>query len=217
MEMSTNATCTIQGTRSPEGFHYDQDPPEGALFKIAFLLKETLRACEGGRVTKTQCCYEEKIIDIRYAHVQDMNRLQQVVYNVLHNDLRMDSQVATRAKVNVATEIRNKVLPTSDNNHFFWTYLLELHIDCIVMKPSNGPGPTGEHGFTRLLERIRNDECSICADEFDSPTDIIVTTCHHAFDRACIMQWLNRRSTKTCPTCRADLSTMVGGPVNFPR
>ncbi|KAF3772904.1 RING-H2 finger protein [Nymphaea thermarum] len=207
MDISCNATCTIQSTRPPEG-GYDEAPPDGALFKIGFLLKDTLRACEGSRVTKTQCCYEQKIISIRYAQVQDMDRFQQVVYNVLHNDLCMDSQVATRAKVNVATEIRNKVLPTSNNNAFFWTYLVELHLDCTVTKGSNQPGPTGEHGFNRLLERISDDECSICADEFDSPTDIIVTTCHHTFDRACILQWLNQRSTKTCPTCRADLSTM---------
>ncbi|KAF3785315.1 hypothetical protein EJ110_NYTH28281 [Nymphaea thermarum] len=213
MDISCNATCTIQEALSPEECDYDEDTAYGDVFKIGFLLKDKLKVFEGRRVTKNQCCYEQQIINFLHRQVQNREHLQQVVYNILHNDLGMDSQVATRAKVNVATAIRNKVLPIAEDNH--WIYLLEIHIDCTTTMRSQSPGPTGEHGYDRLLERIDDDECNICADEFDTPPDIIVTTCHHTFDRSCIMRWLKEQNTKTCPTCRTDLSTMVGSPMDF--
>jgi len=47
---------------------------------------------------------------------------------------------------------------------------------------------------------LKKDTCSICLDEFQLETNLIILTCKHVFHEECITAWLKQHGN--CPTCR---------------
>ncbi|KAK5124077.1 hypothetical protein LTR85_002274 [Meristemomyces frigidus] len=48
-------------------------------------------------------------------------------------------------------------------------------------------------------------DCSICAETLADPVSL---PCHHIFDKACIVHWLEMPGKNTCPSCRRPLFDM---------
>ncbi|KAF3777716.1 hypothetical protein EJ110_NYTH45302 [Nymphaea thermarum] len=135
-----------------------------------------------GVVTKRQCCYEQKTITMYSSQANGLDYIQQLAYRTLHDDMDMDPEAAEKAKYEVATTIRDKILPARNRYPPLSTILLEIHVDCTLEVSDKEAGePSGEHGFSRLLEYLGNDDCAICLEEFDSTNHIVVTTCHHTY------------------------------------
>jgi hypothetical protein len=49
---------------------------------------------------------------------------------------------------------------------------------------------------------LKNDECSICLERFDSHEYLKVLPCHHGFHQPCLKDWFLKYNA-TCPLCRA--------------
>jgi len=45
--------------------------------------------------------------------------------------------------------------------------------------------------------------CSICCDDFDDTSEIVITDCNHCYHQSCIEEWFKRKTN--CPICRKDL------------
>ena len=61
-------------------------------------------------------------------------------------------------------------------------------------------------------ELERDDECPVCADEFEAGDQIVtLPDCRHTFHAACVFQWLELQSN--CPMCRSSI-TLGGTPVS---
>jgi hypothetical protein len=56
--------------------------------------------------------------------------------------------------------------------------------------------------------RIINDSCAICLDEFEEGEPLRVLPCRHGFHRACIDPWLDNRSD-LCPICKSSILAAV--------
>ncbi|KAF3772165.1 E3 ubiquitin-protein ligase [Nymphaea thermarum] len=190
MDIDIRVRGSIAGTRRPE-----EDSrvslERGNQVKIGFFLKDILMVIGAD------------------------DRIKQLAYRTLHDHMDMDSQAAEDAKSEVATTIRDKVLSARNNIQSQETILLEIHVECTIEIRNEEAGePSGEHGCNRLVERLDNESCAICHNEFNSAGDISVTTCHHTFHRLCLFQWLYR-GTRTCPICRANQAPIVGGQISF--
>ena len=53
------------------------------------------------------------------------------------------------------------------------------------------------------IEDIKENECSICLEEYNRDKDIIKLKCNHEYHKECIKMWLN--INKICPQCRGDI------------
>ncbi|KAF3773394.1 E3 ubiquitin-protein ligase [Nymphaea thermarum] len=210
--MAIGVTGNIAGAQP----HEDGSRVPSQRVKIGFFLKDTLKVIdEDGEVTKEQCCYEQKTVTIYSSQVNDLDRIKQLAYRTLHDDMNMDSESAEEAKSVVATTIRDKVLPARNSYPRLSTILLEIRVACTIEKRDEEAGdPSGEHGYDRLLERLDDDDCPICRSEFDSTDNIVVTACHHTYHRSCLFQLLCR-SNFSCPMCRSDLAPIIGGALRF--
>ena len=70
--------------------------------------------------------------------------------------------------------------------------------------------PPATEDFIRGLRPVRfggsncvEDTCSICLNQFEQDTEIIILPCRHGFHPNCIDQWLRLHSE--CPSCRHKL------------
>ena len=56
----------------------------------------------------------------------------------------------------------------------------------------------------------KEDECSICYNLLNDPTQIVITNCNHIFHLECIQKWQNVQIDfrKTCPNCRTRMTIM---------
>ena len=70
--------------------------------------------------------------------------------------------------------------------------------------------PPATEAFISNLRPVRyggsdcvEDTCSICLDQFEDNTEIIILPCRHGFHQHCIDQWLRLHSE--CPSCRHKL------------
>lgn len=189
---------------------------KGPLFKIGFLLRETLKVCgegEKAEVAMSQCCYEQHFISIYSSELKDMNRLEQIVYDALHDGMHMNEQMAKEAKTSVATAIAY----SDESDHpSCCTFEMEVVIHFLITKKHGPPDmPSGEHGHQELKRRIETENCSICLEDCSKEKNIVVTICHHLYHTGCIFQWL-KRGSHTCPICRSDLGPMVGKRMTIP-
>ena len=53
------------------------------------------------------------------------------------------------------------------------------------------------------IEDIKENECSICLEEYNRDKDIIKLNCNHEYHRKCIKEWL--KINKNCPQCRKNI------------
>ncbi|XP_031475458.1 E3 ubiquitin ligase BIG BROTHER-related-like [Nymphaea colorata] len=220
MEIDIEVTGSIEEINPPEVI-----PPvgRGFLVKIGFFLNDTLKVMgeDDDEVMKAQRCYEQKIVTRYSTQLRDASYVQQLVYNTLHDDMDMDPEAAEKAKAKVARTIMSKMEVASNNNSSLWTVFLEIRVECTIEISDEEAGePSGEHGCNRLLERLNNDDCSICREDFDSTDHIVVTTCHHTYHSSCLCRWFARgthtsRGSYTCPNCRSDLAPVAGLPIKF--
>ncbi|KAF3771836.1 hypothetical protein EJ110_NYTH59398 [Nymphaea thermarum] len=212
MATDIDVSGSIAGVQLPE----DGNRVSSQRVKIGFFLKDTLKVIdENGEVTKSQCCCEQKTITIYSSQVNDLDRIKQLAYRTLHDDMDMNAEAAEEAKSEVATTIRDKVVPARDSYPPLSTILLEIRVGCTIEKRDEQAGdPSGEHGYDRLLERLYEDDCGICHREFDSDDHIVVTTCQHTFHRSCLFQLLYR-GIFPCRMCGSDLAPIFGVPIRF--
>jgi len=54
-----------------------------------------------------------------------------------------------------------------------------------------------------INEKLKNQTCSICLDEYKSRQHYVKLGCNHGFHKKCIIKWL-KSYNKTCPICRSD-------------
>ena len=52
-------------------------------------------------------------------------------------------------------------------------------------------------------------QCTICLEDFMDQTDVLVTSCDHAYHKMCIINWLEK--SHMCPLCRHDLKMSAPG------
>ncbi|KAF3781397.1 hypothetical protein EJ110_NYTH34392 [Nymphaea thermarum] len=207
MEIHIKVKGSIAKTQPPpEAIH----PAESEfLVNIGFFLEDTLNVLgEDGEVTKSQCCYEQKIITTYSTEICDVSYVEQLAYNTLHIDMDMNPEAAEKAKAEVARTIMSKMEVVRNDNPSLWKVFLEMHVECTINISDEEDGePSGEHGCELLLERLADDDCAICCEEFDSTDHIVVTTCHHTYHRLCLFKWLFR-GIYSCPTCRSNLASL---------
>ncbi|KAF3780699.1 hypothetical protein EJ110_NYTH21901 [Nymphaea thermarum] len=219
MEIDIEVTGSIVEMRPPEANH---PVDRGFLVKIRFFLNDTLKVMgENDEVMKAQRCYEQKIVTRYSTQICDASYVEQLAYNTLHNDMDMDSEAAEMAKAKVARTIMSNMEVARINNSSLWTIFLEIRVECTIeITDEEADEPSGEHGCDRLLDRLDNNDRSICREEFDSTDHIIVTTCHHTYHCACLFRWFARgpptsSGSYTCPNCRSDLASIAGLPIKF--
>ncbi|KAF3781403.1 Cysteine-rich repeat secretory protein 15 [Nymphaea thermarum] len=184
----------------PEAIH----PPDSRfLVNIGFFLKDKLNVMgEDGEVTKSQCCYEQKIITRNSMQICD-SYAEQLAYNTLHDDMDMNPEGAEKVKAQVARAIMSKMEMGRNNNPSLWTIFMEIRVECTIEISDEEAGqPSGKHGCDRLLERLADDDCAICCENFNSTDHIVVTTCHHTYHRICLFEWLKKYGQ-----CLGDLSS----------
>ncbi|XP_031494951.1 uncharacterized protein LOC116260647 [Nymphaea colorata] len=213
MEIDIKVSGTIAKMKPPEANH---PASSGFQVDIGFFLEDTLNVIgEDGKATKSQCCYELKIVTRYSTQICDVSYVEQLAYNTLHVDMDMDPEAAEKAKTEVARIIMRKMAVVRNDNPSLWTVFIEMHVECTIEISDEEAGkPTGKHGCDRLLEHLGDDVCAICCEEFDSTEHIAVTTCHHTYHRFCLFKWLFR-GTYSCPTCRSDLSTIADCRIKF--
>ncbi|KAF3771948.1 RING finger protein 122 [Nymphaea thermarum] len=213
MKIDIEVSGSIDDTQPREFLH---PPSRGLLVTIGFFLKDKLKVIdEDGEVTKSQCCCEQITISRFSTRIRDASDAERLAYYALHNLMEMDPRAAERAKTEVAETIMNQVEVARNNNPPNVTVFMEIRVDCTIeISDEETSESSGEHGYDRLLERLGDDECSICCEEFDSDDHILVTTCHHTFHHSCLFEWLTRLPL-SCPLCRSDCSPIMGGPIRF--
>ena len=54
-----------------------------------------------------------------------------------------------------------------------------------------------------INEKLKNQTCSICLDEYKSRQHYINLKCNHGFHKKCIVKWF-KTYNKTCPICRSS-------------
>ena len=71
---------------------------------------------------------------------------------------------------------------------------------------STGSRPTND-GFIKGLKLVKfsesdciEDSCTICLDQFEPDTEIVLLPCKHGYHKNCIEPWLRMHSE--CPSCR---------------
>lgn len=57
------------------------------------------------------------------------------------------------------------------------------------------------------------DECVVCAEDFEVGEEVAQMPCQHFFHRACITQWLEKQNN--CPVCRREVPAEEAAPI-FP-
>ncbi|XP_031475457.1 uncharacterized protein LOC116247413 [Nymphaea colorata] len=213
MDIDIKVTGVIAEMTHPEAIH---PAGSGFLLKIGFFLNDTLKVIgEDGKVIKTQRCYEQKILTRYSTQIRDASYVEQLAYRTLHENMDMDPQAAKKAKAEVARTIMNKMESARYDDPSIWNICLEIRVECTIEINDEEVGePNGEHGCNRLLERLGDDDCAICHEEFNSTKHIVVTTCHHTYHRSCLFKWFSH-GTHTCPTCRSDLAPVAGLPIKF--
>ena len=53
------------------------------------------------------------------------------------------------------------------------------------------------------IEDIKENECSICLEEYNGDKDIIKLKCNHEYHKECIKAWFD--INKNCPQCRKNI------------
>ena len=53
------------------------------------------------------------------------------------------------------------------------------------------------------IEDIKENECSICLEEYNRDKDIIKLKCNHEYHKECIKAWFD--INKNCPQCRKNI------------
>lgn len=61
---------------------------------------------------------------------------------------------------------------------------------------------------------VREEECVICLEDFDSRAEVSTTPCSHSFHSQCITQWLEK--SHLCPICRYHMPTSSSYPQGQP-
>ncbi|GAB2225877.1 hypothetical protein Droror1_Dr00021647 [Drosera rotundifolia] len=61
--------------------------------------------------------------------------------------------------------------------------------------------------FERIAERTKEEDCSICMEDFDWLSSVVLLPCLHLFHRDCIGPWLHQN--RTCPLCRRELHVKI--------
>jgi len=56
-----------------------------------------------------------------------------------------------------------------------------------------------------IKEKLKNQTCSICLEEYKTRQHFINLGCNHGFHKKCIIKWL-KSYNQNCPICRKDLS-----------
>ncbi|KAF3772738.1 RING finger protein 122 [Nymphaea thermarum] len=170
---------------------------------------------EDSEVTKSQLCYEQKIVTRYSTQICDPSYVEQLAYSTLHDDMDMDPKAAEKAKAEVGRTIMNKMEVARNGNPSLWTVFMVIRVYCAIeISDEKGGESSGEHGYDRLLKCLGDDDCSICREEFKSTDHILVTTCHHTFHLLCLFEWLSSLPM-SCPLCRSDLSPIFGGAIKF--
>ncbi|KAF3781398.1 putative E3 ubiquitin-protein ligase [Nymphaea thermarum] len=207
MEIDIEVRGSIANMKPPEAIHPAEN---GFLVNIGFFLEDTLNVIgEYGELTKSQCCYEQKMITRYSMQICDVSYVEQLAYNTLHVDMDMDPEAAEKAKAEVARTIMSKIEEVRNDNPSLWTVFMEINVQCTIDICDEEAGePSGEHGCDPLLKRLGDDDCAICCEEFDSNDHIVVTTCHHIYHHKCLFKWL-LHGTYSCPTCRSDLASVA--------
>ncbi|KAF3774493.1 RING finger protein 122 [Nymphaea thermarum] len=213
MKIDIEVSGSIDDTQPREFVH---PASRGLLVTIGFFLKDKLKVIdEDGEVTKSQCCCEQITISRRSTQIRDASDAKRLAYNTLRHLMEMDRTAAERAETEVAETIMNQMEVARNDNPPNVTVFMEIRVDCTIeISDEEASESSGEHGYDRLLERLGDDECAICCEEFDSDDHILVTTCHHTFHHSCLFEWLTRLPL-SCPLCRSDLSPIMGGPIRF--
>lgn len=229
----TRTELLDDGDKPSEEDLNDEDRPEGAKFRVSFLLEDTSKIIEEtsgeDRVILARCCFREGIISFHATEARS-DRLEQMVYDILRYDMNMEREAATEARRHVAGAIVREIqssYPVSCSMPC--TVFMDVNIDCTTTegrtsgerlgqsRESTGEhgrrphDPNSERGGAQLRRRLEEDVCAICCDPCSTYQDIAVTTCQHIYHRYCILRWLNH-GTNTCPVCRSNLSHMLHGP-----
>ncbi|KAF3782497.1 hypothetical protein EJ110_NYTH34045 [Nymphaea thermarum] len=204
-----------------KGFIAKMKPPEvihsresGFLVNIGFFLEDILTVFdEDGDLTKSQHCYEQKIVTEYSMQICDVSYVEQLAYNTLHVDMDMDPEAAEKAKAEVARTIMSEMEMV--NNSSFWIVFMDIRVECTIEISEEEAGkPSGQHGYDRFLQRLGDDDCAICCEEFRPTVHIAVTTCHHTYHSLCLFEWFFR-GTYSCPTCRSDLAPVANRRIKF--
>ncbi|KAF3772740.1 hypothetical protein EJ110_NYTH53372 [Nymphaea thermarum] len=192
MEIDFKVTGFIAEMKPPEAI-----PPAGSgfLVKIGFFLTDKLKVIgEDDEVTKSQLCYEQKIVTRYSTQICDPSYAEQLAYCTLHGDMDMDPKAAEKVKAEVGRTIMNNMEVARNVNPCLWTVFMVIRVYCTIEISEEECGESsGEHGYDRLLKRLGDDDCSICREEFESTDHIVITTCHHVFHHSCLFEWLPHR------------------------
>ncbi|KAF3772739.1 putative xyloglucan glycosyltransferase 8 [Nymphaea thermarum] len=183
MEIDIKVIGSITEMKPLEAIHL---AGSGFPVKIGFFLKDKLKVIgEDGEVTKSQRCYEQKIVTKYSTQICDLSYAEQLAYSTLHDNMDMDPKAAEKAKAEVGRTIMNTLEVAKNDNPSTWTVFMEIRVDCkIEISDEEAGESSGEHGYDRLLEHLGDDDCAICREEFDSNDHIVVTTCHHTYHRS---------------------------------
>lgn len=61
------------------------------------------------------------------------------------------------------------------------------------------------HDYNELSDRLREqEECTICCEEYEPTTCVVLLPCNHIFHGDCIIPWIRDLSTK-CPICQQEI------------
>ncbi|KAF3780545.1 hypothetical protein EJ110_NYTH38972 [Nymphaea thermarum] len=192
------------------------EEPEPVV-EIELCLRDTLQVLDkaGGEVVMSQCCYEQNTVVIDSSEVDDIDNVDQMIYEFLQEDMNMDPLSAEDASTELATIITESVERSKRTHPFFGIISLAIDIDSLMKtfgEPSDGP--TGKHGFDWLLQRGSR-MCVLCGHPMSSRWDMVITPCNHAFHKACICQWFSNRPGSSCATCGRQLSLMTHGSIQL--
>jgi len=64
-------------------------------------------------------------------------------------------------------------------------------------------GPAAEPLEAVDLDLAEHTSCTVCLDDFQNETSVLVTACRHVFHFPCLQRWLSKHGT--CPVCRYTL------------
>ncbi|KAF3771949.1 hypothetical protein EJ110_NYTH59112 [Nymphaea thermarum] len=208
MKFDIEVSGSVEDIHPPEGIC----PASGGLLvQIWFFLKDKLKVIdEDGDVTKSQCCCEQFLISP--TQIRNASDAERLAYNTLHYLMDMDPTAAERAKTEVAETILNQMEVARNDDPSNLTIFMEIRVDCTIeISDEETSESSGEHGYDRLLERLGDDDCAICCEEFDSDDHILVTTCHHTFHHLCLFEWLTLMMR--CNDGRQGLSQFIASVI----
>ncbi|KAF3780700.1 hypothetical protein EJ110_NYTH21907 [Nymphaea thermarum] len=183
MKIDIEVRGSITEMKPPEAIH---PADSGFLVNIGLLLNDKLKVIvKNGKMTKSQYCYEQKIITRYSTQIRDASYGEQLAYSTLHDDMDMDQKVTEKVKAEVHRTIMNKLEVARNDSPSISTIFMVICVDCTIeisdQKGGESTNMAARHGYDWLLERLGNDDCSICYEDFESTDHILLTTCKHPF------------------------------------